>query len=197
MFDSIMNFFKNLGKSDKTDNNSRDTAKERLHLVLMQDRANISADFLDLMRQEIIEVIKKYVDVDESEIDVRMTSKQNEDGSNGAPALFANIPIINIKNDILVEKKKEAEDLKRQPLEENQVSNEFQNDVQNNITNNIQEGYNENNQSYEQQRNYENHQETEQNQEKIGQETQQYGENNVQTYEENNEPKVEETTYQS
>ncbi len=197
MFDSIMNFFKNLGKSDKTDNNSRDTAKERLHLVLMQDRANISADFLDLMRQEIIEVIKKYVDVDESEIDVRMTSKQNEDGSNGAPALFANIPIINIKNDILVEKKKEAEDLKRHPLEENQVSNEFQNDVQNNITNNIQEGYNENNQSYEQQRNYENHQETEQNQEKIGQETQQYGENNVQTYEENNEPKVEETTYQS
>ena len=141
-----------------------------------------------------IEVIKKYVDVDESEIDVRMTSKQNEDGSNGAPALFANIPIINIKNDILVEKKKEAEDLKRHPLEENQVSNEFQNDVQNNITNNIQEGYNENNQSYEQQRNYENHQETEQNQEKIGQETQQYGENNVQTYEENNEPEVEETT---
>ena len=166
MFDSIMNFFKNLGKSDKTDNNSRDTAKERLHLVLMQDRANISADFLDLMRQEIIEVIKKYVDVDESEIDVRMTSKQNEDGSNGAPALFANIPIINIKNDILVEKKKEAEDLKRQPLEENQVSNECQNDVQNNITNNIQEGYNENNQSYEQQRNYENHQETEQNNKK-------------------------------
>lgn len=197
MFENIINFFKNIRKSDKKDNNSRDTAKERLHLVLMQDRANISADFLDLMRQEIIEVIKKYVDVDESEIDVRMTSKQNEDGSNGAPALFANIPIINIKNDILVEKKKEAEDLKRQPLEENQVSNECQNDVQNNITNNIQEGYNENNQSYEQQRNYENHQETEQNQEKIGQETQQYGENNVQTYEENNEPKVEETTYQS
>ena len=38
MFDSIMNFFKNLGKSDKTDNNSRDTAKERLHLVLMQEQ---------------------------------------------------------------------------------------------------------------------------------------------------------------
>ncbi|MCI8519598.1 MAG: cell division topological specificity factor MinE [Clostridia bacterium] len=104
-----MNFFRNLGKSDKKENNSRDTAKERLHLVLMQDRANVSADFLDLMRQEIIEVIKKYVEVDESEIDVRMTNKQNDDGSNGAPALYANIPIVNIKNDILVEKKKAAE----------------------------------------------------------------------------------------
>ena len=112
MFESIVNFFKNLGKSDKNDNSSRDTAKERLHLVLMQDRANVSADFLDLMRQEIIEVIKKYVEVDESEIDVRMTNKQNDDGSNGAPALYANIPIVNIKNDILVEKKKEAEIIK-------------------------------------------------------------------------------------
>lgn len=114
MLENIINFFKNLGKSEKKDTNSRDTAKERLHLVLMQDRANVSADFLDLMRQEIIEVIKKYVDIDESEIDVRMTNKQNDDGSNGAPALYANIPIINIKNDILVEKKKEAEEAKMQ-----------------------------------------------------------------------------------
>ena len=112
MFESIINFFKNLGKSDKKENNSRDTAKERLHLVLMQDRANVSADFLDLMRQEIIDVIKKYVEIDESDIDVRMTNKPNDDGSNGTPLLYANIPIINIKNDILVEKKKEAEKVK-------------------------------------------------------------------------------------
>lgn len=129
MFENIINFFKNLGKSDKKVNNSRDTAKERLHLVLMQDRANVSADFLDLMRQEIIEVIKKYVDVDESEIDVRMTNKQNDDGSNGAPALYANIPITNIKNDILVEKQKEAEKTK------NEISEELQPVSNINITN--------------------------------------------------------------
>ena len=123
MFENIMNFFKNLGKSDKKENNSRDTAKERLHLVLMQDRANVSADFLDLMRQEIIEVIKKYIEVDESEIDVRMTNKQNDDGSNGAPALYANIPIINIKNDILVEKKKEAEALRNGNIQNTEKKN--------------------------------------------------------------------------
>lgn len=121
MFENIINFFKNLGKNRKKEDNSRDTAKERLHLVLMQDRANVSADFLDIMRQEIIEVIKKYVDVDESEIDVRMTNRQNEDGTNGAPALYANIPITNIKNDILVEKKKEAEqEMKEEVPEENE-----------------------------------------------------------------------------
>ena len=58
MFESVVNFFRSLGKN-KNDNKSKDAAKERLHLVLMQDRANVSADFLDLMKQEIIEVKKK------------------------------------------------------------------------------------------------------------------------------------------
>ena len=100
MFENMMNFFKKLGKKEsKQVNNSKDAAKERLHLVLMQDRANVSADFLELMKQEIIEVIKKYIDVDEREIDVRLTNKENGDGTNGAPALYANIPILNIKNE--------------------------------------------------------------------------------------------------
>lgn len=100
MFENIANFFRKLMKSEKKEPGSRDAAKERLHLVLMQDRANVSADFLELMKQEIIEVIKKYIEVDEKEIDVRLTNKENEDGTNGAPALYANIPILNIKNEM-------------------------------------------------------------------------------------------------
>ena len=98
MFENILNFFKGLGKSDK-ETKSKDAAKERLHLVLMQDRANISADFLALMKQEIIEVIKKYIDVDENAIDVRLTNKSNDDGTTGAPVLYANIPIMSVKDE--------------------------------------------------------------------------------------------------
>ena len=101
MFENVIKFFKNLGKKEKTKESS-DTAKERLHLVLMQDRANVSADFLGLMKQEIIEVIKKYIDVDEKSIDVRLTNKTNDDGTVGAPALYANIPIVTIKNEARV-----------------------------------------------------------------------------------------------
>ena len=88
MFENIIRFFKRTVKKEqsKDDASSKSTAKERLHLVLMQDRANVSADFLELMKQEIIEVIKKYIEVDESAIDVRLTNKENEDGTNGAPA---------------------------------------------------------------------------------------------------------------
>ena len=100
MFESIMNFFKKMSKKEEQTLKSKDAAKERLHLVLMQDRANVSADFLDLMKQEIIEVLKKYIDIDESAMDVRLTNKENGDGSNGAPALYANIPILNIKDEV-------------------------------------------------------------------------------------------------
>ena len=112
MFENIIKFFKNIGKKEEKNNeteNSKDAAKERLHLVLMQDRANVSADFLELMKQEIIDVIKKYIDVDEGAIDVRLTNKENEDGTNGAPALYANIPIKNIKNEARKVDKKELE----------------------------------------------------------------------------------------
>ncbi len=109
MFESIGNFFKKMVKPESRELGSKDDAKERLHLVLMQDRANVSADFLELMKQEIIDVIKKYIVVDENSIDVRLTNKPNDDGTNGAPALYANIPIVNIKNDMKAEKVKEFE----------------------------------------------------------------------------------------
>ena len=98
MFENVLKFFKSLGKNEK-ETKSKDAAKERLHLVLMQDRANISADFLALMKQEIIEVIKKYIDVDENAIDVRLTNKSNDDGTTGAPVLYANIPIMSVKDE--------------------------------------------------------------------------------------------------
>ena len=99
MFENIKNIFKRNKKREMLKSSSKDTAKERLHLVLMQDRANVPADFLDLMRKEIIEVIKKYIDIDEEAMDVRLTTETNEDGLQGAPALYANIPIINIKDE--------------------------------------------------------------------------------------------------
>ena len=120
MFDNIMNFFKKANKREAIAASSKETAKERLQLVLMQDRANVSVDFLDLMRHEIIEVIKKYIDIDEESMDVRLTNAENEDGTQGAPALYANIPIINIKEKAkkMTEKNKTEEEKKEDKKEE-------------------------------------------------------------------------------
>lgn len=134
MFDNILKFLKKMIKKEEKSSTSKDTAKERLHLVLLQDRANVSADFLDMMKQEIIEVIKKYIEIDENAIDVRLTNKENSDGTNGAPALYANIPIVNIKDetrkmankdqskDEKVENKDENKDIITEKIEENKDS---------------------------------------------------------------------------
>ena len=122
MFENLVNFFKGLGKN-KNDSKSKDAAKERLHLVLMQDRANISADFLALMKQEIIEVIKKYIDVDETSIDVRLTNKANEDGTTGAPVLYANIPIVSVKEEAKEEARKIQKENKENAQEEQSTKN--------------------------------------------------------------------------
>ena len=133
MFDNIMNLFKKWNKNNTiaaaNNTKSKEAAKERLHLVLMQDRANVSADFLELMKQEIIDVIKKYIDVDESAIDVRLTNKENGDGTNGAPALYANIPILNIKHEtgnVIAEKheEKKEESKKKEKIEEPKTKKE-------------------------------------------------------------------------
>ena len=130
MLENIVNFIKNLGKKEEKkqtqSESSKDAAKERLHLVLMQDRANVSADFLELMKQEIIDVIKKYIEIDEKEIDVRLTNKENEDGTNGAPALYANIPILNIKNDARKIDKKDLDKKEDSKQESNEVKEQKQ-----------------------------------------------------------------------
>ena len=121
MFESLKRIFKRDNKDDEKLSKSKEAAKERLHLVLMQDRANVSVDFLELMKQEIIDVIKKYIEVDDSAIDVRLTNKENGDGTNGAPALYANIPIINIKNDVknqILENQEKKESSEKKEKEE-------------------------------------------------------------------------------
>lgn len=94
VFEPVLNFIKNLQKKDK-EPASKQAAKDRLKLVLMQDRASVSPDFFDIMKKEIIDVIKKYIEIDEDALEVELT-RGLEAGLEG-PALYANIPIKNVK----------------------------------------------------------------------------------------------------
>lgn len=89
-----MDFLKLFGKSKS----SKDIAKERLRLVLIHDRANVSPQFLEMIKGEIIKVISNYMDIDESALDIQLTRTKSEDGDRTVPALIANIPIKNVKN---------------------------------------------------------------------------------------------------
>lgn len=78
--------------------NSKEVAKERLKLVLIHDRANVSPQFLEMVKGEIIKVISNYMDIDEGELDIQLTRTKSEDGDRTVPALVANIPIKKVKD---------------------------------------------------------------------------------------------------
>ena len=78
-------------------NRSKDVAKDRLKLVLVHDRVNVAPDFLETIKDEIMQVLAKYMDIADSGLDINITTAQSEDGKSQVPALTANIPIKNMK----------------------------------------------------------------------------------------------------
>lgn len=78
--------------------NSGGVAKDRLKLLLVSDRANCSPDVMEMIKNDIINVISKYMDIDVEGLDIQITQTQSETSNGTVPALFANIPIKYLKN---------------------------------------------------------------------------------------------------
>lgn len=68
---------------------SSSIAKERLQIVLIGDRTQVSLDVINKMKADIIEAIRKHVEIDESSLDVQITTDEKRRSS----ALVANIPL--------------------------------------------------------------------------------------------------------
>lgn len=91
----MIDLFKLLTRKKDT---SKDVAKERLKLVLIHDRSNVSPQFLEMVKSEIIKVIQNYMEIDEETLDIQLTKTSSDDGERIVPALVANIPIKGMKN---------------------------------------------------------------------------------------------------
>lgn len=75
---------------------SKDVAKERLKLILIHDRANVSPQFLEMVKGDLIRVISDYAEIDQKGLEIKLT-RSGESG-NDVPALVANIPIKKMKD---------------------------------------------------------------------------------------------------
>ena len=65
----------------------QDIAAQRLRLVLTHDRANISPGMLEMLKDEIISVISKHLEIDAEKVQVNFTEDQRE------TRLVADIPL--------------------------------------------------------------------------------------------------------
>lgn len=70
-------------------------AKDRLKILLISDRINCSPQTLNLIKQDLIHSISKYMSIDEEHVEI-ILKKNNKRGKNKKPSLYANIPILNI-----------------------------------------------------------------------------------------------------
>ena len=78
--------------------NSKDVAKDRLKLLLISDRTDCSAEMLEMIKNDIIQVISKYMEIDTEGLDIQITRTVSEHHSGSVPALYANIPIVCVKH---------------------------------------------------------------------------------------------------
>ncbi len=87
----ISNFFKN-------SESSKDIAKNRLKVAITSDRAVCSPELMEQMKNDIIDVISKYVDIDREGLDIKVTKTELDDESGAVNAVLANIPIKGSRN---------------------------------------------------------------------------------------------------
>ena len=77
----------------KSEFSTSNLAKDRLKLVLVSDRANCSPELMEQMKNDMLNVVSKYIEIDMDGIDIKISANNALDSKSTIPSLIANIPI--------------------------------------------------------------------------------------------------------
>ncbi len=122
LYNKVMGFFRQAEQEEVE--SAKDTACNRLRVVLMQDRTNLTPELMDRMRRELVELLSKYVEMDKEALDLSL----EQDGEQ--VALMLSIPVIRAKDEEEIKAALEAEDAEKEcddiveDVEEEQVSDD-------------------------------------------------------------------------
>lgn len=109
LYNKVVSFFH---QTDNETSNAKDVACNRLKLVLMQDRTNLTPAIMDRMRKELIELLSKYVELDKELLDLNFEHEDNQ------MALMLSIPVIRAKNEEEIQEMIDKEEEEKKLLEE-------------------------------------------------------------------------------
>lgn len=90
LYNKVLGFFRQAEKEEET---SKDVACNRLRVVLMQDRTNLTPELMERMRKELVELLSKYVEMDKEALELNL----EQDGDQ--VALMLSIPVIRAKDE--------------------------------------------------------------------------------------------------
>lgn len=98
-YNTILGFFR---QTEKKEENAKDVACNRLRVVLMQDRTNLTPELLQRMRQELIELLSKYVEMDKDALELNFEQEGNQ------MALMLSIPVLRAKEESEIDEAEES-----------------------------------------------------------------------------------------
>ena len=91
LYNEVLKFFHQA--ETKHGESAKDVACNRLKLVLMQDRTNLSPAIMDRMRNELIDLLSKYLELDRELLDLNFEQEDEQ------MALMLSIPVIRAKDE--------------------------------------------------------------------------------------------------
>lgn len=110
LYNKVLGFFR---QTDiQQEESSKDTACNRLRVVLMQDRTNLTPELMERMRKEMIELLSKYVEMDKEALELNL----EQDGEQ--VALMLSIPVIRAKDEDEIKEALEAEEAEKEDISE-------------------------------------------------------------------------------
>ena len=86
MLEALMKIF---GKEKKS---SREVARDRLRVILIHDRASISPELMDHLKNDLIRVISNYMEITKQDMEINLVNDED------SVALVANIPVSRMKH---------------------------------------------------------------------------------------------------
>ena len=119
IYNKILGLF---GQNAPKEEDSKDTAVNRLRLVLMQDRTNLTPEIMHRMRTELIEVLSKYVELDKEALELNFEQEGEQ------MALMLSIPVVRAKDEEEIQEVLKKEDEAKKASENNEVEQEAETD---------------------------------------------------------------------
>jgi len=116
LYNKVASFFHQ--SEESTDTSAKDVACNRLKLVLMEDRTNLSPAIMDRMKHELIDLLSKYVELDKELLDLSFEQEDNQ------MALMLSIPVIRAKEESEIEELLKPEETEDENEEETEEVNE-------------------------------------------------------------------------
>ena len=121
IYNSVARFFRQQDVQAGEDA-SKSVAQNRLKLVLMQDRTNLTPKVLEQMRGEMIDLLSKYLEMDKDLLELNFEQEGDQ------VALMLSIPVIRAKDEEEIEAalnaEKDEEDLEEDVEEESEEDEE-------------------------------------------------------------------------